>query len=104
MACTIGIGRKVGTGELLTDNRWEWFKCEVRGTLKGLDATIIAECEGSGEWEGVSEPCACFVFELDVTDEAGWTVLRAMLADTARRYGQEAIALTIGKTEFIGRA
>lgn len=100
MASLIGIGRRKGAGPLLSDNRWRWFKASVRGILRGLDATIIAECEGAGGWEGVAEPCACFVF--DLPDDTSLSVLRSMLAVLAGKYGQDAIALTIGKTEFIG--
>lgn len=103
MACTIGIGRRIGTGELLSNANWEAFRAELRGLVKGCNGEVIAEMEGEGEWEGVKEPCACIVFDGAAMREYGWIVLRKMLADMAKEYGQDAIALTIGQTEFIKR-
>lgn len=101
MACTIGFGRRIGTGELLSSTKWGCFRAQVRGGLKGCNAIIIADCEGLGEWEGVAEPCACIVFDGSAITPVGWQVLRKMLCELAKEYGQDAIALTIGATEFI---
>ena len=101
MANCIGFGRRIGTGELLSSIKWGCFRAQARGGLKGCGATIIADCEGTGEWEGVEEPCACIVFDGSNITPIGWQVLREMLADLAKEYGQDAIALTTGATEFI---
>lgn len=104
---TVGFGRRVGKGENLGGNDWSTFQVDVArfiGSLRG--ATIYSETEGGGVYDGVREDCANVVFGIDcepvTLDTVVLPYLRGGFGELARRYRQDSIALTIGKTEFIG--
>lgn len=87
---TIQIGN---TDDKLSQAQWSRFVDEVRHWLERRSEQIhFAGCSPGGmPWQN-----ACFVAEVD-----NQMMLRSQLRHFAAKYGQESIALTIGRTEFI---
>ena len=103
---TVGFGRRIGKGDNLSSRRWAAFQADVArfiGSLRGV--TIYSRTVGYGVYDGVREDCATVVFGVDcepvTLDTVVLPYLRGGLGELARRYRQDSIALTIGKTEFI---
>lgn len=103
----VSIGRNVGDDGPMDDAEWSAFRSDVVDILTGAGYRTVSACEGFGEYAGAREACAVIV-----ADDNGWIAapsgavilasVRDALAWTAHRYGQDAIALTIGAPEFIG--
>ena len=95
---TLGITATVQIGnsdDKLTQSEWSAFQSAAWATIQ-LWAGVI-------HFEGHSAPMvswqnACWVFEIQ---DANLTHLRGALANVARRYRQDSIALTLGVTEFV---
>ena len=106
---TIGFGRRIGKGENLPMSRWAAFQADVASFIQTVaGATIYSETAGGGVYDGVREECANVVFgvdwDADTLELSLLPYLRGGLGELARRYRQDSIALTIGKTEFISVA
>lgn len=100
---TVTIGRRDNVNGLeLSVAQWGRFRAEVVSQLEGRGFTVVVDNEGTGSWEGVTEPnfIAVGIRETAVTD-AERTGLRTVCADLARRYDQDAIALSFGTSELI---
>jgi len=95
---TISIGRNVGTAPMSGD-AWQRFQADVRLALTECGATIYVDAARSvGEWEGVLEDSCTFVASLPVANLAH---LDDDLAYLTRVYRQDAIAVTLGETQFV---
>jgi hypothetical protein len=97
---TVTIGRNVGS-EPMPAPRWEEFRSGIRQTLANLLCPdFSASYDGTGEWDGVAEDSTLFVAS-GITREVTSTYLRAVLAQYADEYDQDAIALTVGTTDLV---
>lgn len=100
---TVSIGRNVGAVPM-TDREWEAFRAAVSACIaRAGNLSILFTGTGVGTWtdaDGVEviEQSATWVVE-DVIDIEGLTL---DLARTAKRYGQDAIAVTTGETVLAG--
>jgi hypothetical protein len=97
----ISIGRNIGKSLPLVESEWLLFQQAVEEavmvhTLKGIADT---KANGVSHWQGVSEDTCIFVW-FDI--EALPLSLKFELKNIAKQYGQDAIAVTFGETEFIG--
>lgn len=98
---TATFGRNVGSTPMTLTN-WELFKGDVAADMQAALNTPTHELHtGKGVWQGVEEESAKVTIlreseptasELDAT--------RRFLSELARQWGQDAIALTIGKSEL----
>lgn len=98
---TVSIGQRAGEAqEPMALAEWQEFRRLVGALLSDVvDGTVHVDgALGRGEWDGVPEVSATFVAEVP-THSLG--VIRAGLAFLKKGYGQDAIALTIGHTEFV---
>ncbi len=101
ITATVSIGRGAHEAQApLDDIDWASFRRLVAVLLtEVVDGTLHVDSAISfGEWNGVPEESSTFVAE--VPAHAVGTV-RAGLRYLADYYGQEAIALTLGHTEFV---
>jgi len=96
-----GIG--TGTGRQLDDNRWGWFKREVRAVVVESCGPLV--CEGEGMWWYNRHPNA-------VDREVNYVVVagefpkdraefESTIAALAKLYEQDSIAVTYGVPAFI---
>lgn len=100
----IAIGRNVPTklfGDIpMDDENWLLFQQMVEesvmaNTLKGIADT---KANGVSNWQGVAEETCLFVwFDIESLSEKAYDDL----ADIAKRYAQDAIAVTFGETKFV---
>lgn len=98
---TVSIGRGAHAAqEPLDDIDWASFRRLVGVLLtETIDGTLHVDGAISvGVWKGVPEAAATFVADVP---QYSLSVVRAGLRFLAVAYGQEAIALTLGHTEFI---
>jgi hypothetical protein len=101
ITATISIGRGAHAAQQpLDDADWASFRRQVRLLVTDtVDGVLhVNGALSTGEWDGVPEDSATFVAEIP-SHTVG--VLRAGLRFLAVTYGQEAIALTLGHTEFV---
>jgi len=101
----VGIGRNsytdrdAGTVLPLGDTEWRTFQARVVELLTSAGGTVYFAGEGSGWSEQWGEEDAYTVVAgVRVTD-----YLRRAFATLAVAFGQDAIALTVGSTSFVGR-
>lgn len=103
---TISIGRSAqgkddaGDQRPLDGRHWESFKAQVRTLLTGvIDGTLhVDRARSIGQWNGLAEESATFVADIP---QSSLSTVRSGLRLLANTWDQEAIALTIGQTEFI---
>ena len=100
---TVTIGRRVGEFHTLSSLRWDQFKVDVQHTLgefgEGSDQAEYAD--GCGVWGLVPEEMhKRTLLKDDALTDDQLDDLRRQLSELARLYDQEAIALTIGVSEF----
>jgi len=96
---TISIGRNID-GRPMTDDRWESFRDAVSEALAWEVATTYVDgALSTGSWQGAPETSATWVASLS---ESQLPTLRIRLRILARRFHQDAIALTVGATELLG--
>ena len=97
-AVTISIGRNIGA-EPMPDRRWLMFREAVWEALDTADATVhVGDAKSIGEWEGIAEDSATFVAEVPPDN------VPALLQDIRELcgpYGQDAIAVTVGRTFLV---
>ena len=101
ITATVSIGRGAHAAqEPLDDRQWQAFRDALAVLLTTVvDGTIhVFDAASVGEWDGQSEDSSTFVAEIPVSALAS---LRHGLRFLASIYGQEAIALTLGHTEFV---
>lgn len=97
---TVTIGRNVDD-QPLWSFEWQEFRAIVGATLDNLLAPdFSASYDGRGQWNGVSEDSTTFVASGVTTHTPRQTLVDAM-AHLAKRYGQDAIAVTIGLTTLV---
>lgn len=97
----VSIGRGAHAAqEPLSDVQWSEFRRNVGVLLSDtVGGTVhVHDALSAGEWDGVPEDSATFVAAVP---QHSLAVVRAGLRFLAVSYGQEAIALTIGHTEFV---
>lgn len=98
---TVSIGRGAHAAQQpLDDIDWASFRRLVAALLtETIDGTLhVDDALSVGVWDGVPEESATFVAEVG---QHSLGVIRAGLRFLAVAYGQQAIALTIGHTEFV---
>ena len=103
ITATVSIGRGAHEAQApLDDIDWASFRRLVAVLLtEVVDGTLhVDSALSTGEWDGVPEDSATFVAEVPVST---LTTVRSGLRHLAVAYGQEAIALTLGHTEFVAR-
>jgi hypothetical protein len=95
---TVSIGRNIGTVPLASAG-WSQFRDAIAGILTDHGATIhVRGASSVGEWQGIEEDSSTFVADLDRE------VIDRLLQDIGTigaRYGQEAVAVTIGRTVLV---
>lgn len=96
---TLSIGRNVGDTPM-DDERWDAFRDGVRTLLLDVvDGTLhVNAARSEGQWLGVFEESSTFVAEVP---QSLLTVLRLGVANLRNWYEQDAIAVTLGKTELV---
>ena len=99
---SVTIGRNVGTTPM-SDVRWATFEDEVSEYLSsGMQSDDTLEIHrGRGIWDGVEEESTKITLLTNSTLPYGTIGLREFLSDLARRYDQDAIALTVGESELV---
>ena len=98
---TVSIGRGAhARQEPLDGSDWESFRAQVRTLLtEVIDGTLhVDRARSFGQWDGKTEESATFVADVPQSSLAS---LRSGLRLLASTWGQEAIALTVGTTEFV---
>ena len=112
MGCTnviVSIGFMIGDVEMTSEKRLN-FIGDVRNTLslcfEGPGSQIVQAGPCTGYWDGKEEPCYTVTvsimdgfFNADMLE-----VLEERLSMLAVRYGQEAIALTVARPQFINQS
>lgn len=88
----IGIGRNIGSIPM-HDRAWTLFRADLRACL----SEVVADVHGHTTESDWGEEQSYWLAGLAVS----LPVLEGGLADLARRYGQEAIALTTGTTRLV---
>ena len=98
---TITIGRNIGTAPMPSD-KWARFAEDVTADLLAAVPSDIVETHyGTGEWDGIPEDsCKITVLRHSEPTAAMLDNLRRYMSENARVYGQDAIAITIGKSEL----
>lgn len=106
MATVISIGRNVGE-EPMHASTWDAFTSDVFDAAERFGAVVFYG-QGTGVYEGAVEDSYTIVIDDSEAKHNPRTggkysvdALRAELRDLATQYGQEAIALTRGETEFV---
>lgn len=96
----ISIGRNVGHLPM-SSAKWHDFKRSIREStgVLSLDAIPVFEGSGHGVYDGMQEESYTVILA-NVRDK-DVHALRRRLSILAGMFGQESIALTIGRTEFI---
>lgn len=95
----VTIGRNVGS-QPMDGTAWMRFKVETRKVVASWGIVVFAG-EGQGIWKGQTE--RAYTVIVSVTGrpaESSLYPLRIALYALGKAYGQEAIAITLGKTEF----
>jgi len=101
ITATVSIGRGAHAAQQpLADSEWDGFQNLVRSLLGEVSGGTVHvdAARSTGEWNGEPEDSVTFVAEVP---QYSLAVIRAGLRFLAVNYGQEAIALTLGHTEFI---
>lgn len=92
----ISIGRRIGTSATMSDPAWDRFRRETVEVARAHCGEVFFSGTGRGQYEGVVEESFTVIAQ-HPTDRAA---LRERLANLARMYGQESIAVTFGVTYF----
>jgi hypothetical protein len=98
---TVSIGRGAGASQdPLGRDSWYAFRSQVAAALEhDCGGTVhVQDAQSVGVWDGQVEESSTFVAAVPAHTLG---VLRARLGVLKARYGQEAIALTVGHTEFV---
>jgi hypothetical protein len=101
ITATVSIGRGAHAAQApLDDLDWASFRDLVAALLTETVGGVlhVDDASSTGEWNGEPEDSATFVAEIP---QHSLAVVRAGLRVLAVTYGQEAIALTLGHTEFV---
>lgn len=98
----ITIGRNIGDTPM-EDARWQAFQERVwRHMADTIGEPQLVLAGPGGEWNGMPEDCAVFMI-LDPLEPL-IPSLRRSLAQCAHDFGQEAVALAIGRSELLSPA
>jgi len=95
---TVSAGRNIGAQPMGPD-AWAQFRADIAQAIHDAQGEIfVHDARSRGEWEGVAEDSATFVASVprDYLPH-----VRDGLAYLARLYRQDALALTVGATEFV---
>lgn len=99
---TVTIGRNMDNAPMRI-GLWERFVADVTADLlTAVPSDIVETHHGMGEWDGIAEE-SCKVTVLRHSEPTGEMLdaLRASMSDNARVFGQDAIAITIGRSELV---
>ncbi len=99
MSTYVSVGRNINGAPMHRD-AWSKFKDATSAVVKVNIGNVVTEAEGFGEYEGETEQTYIVVSSAS-PDGAPLVRLEADLARLARTFGQESIALTIGRARFI---
>lgn len=95
---TVSIGRNVYEAPL-SDAHWSDFRKDVHASLRPhLIDLFVADALSSGKWDGITEESRTWVA---LISEDALPALHASLAEDARNWGQDAIAVTAGITTLV---
>lgn len=95
------IGRNIGN-EPMSKRDWKRFINDVSDALREQNETPEFHF-GTGTWEGISEDSVHVTVFRNAGNLSDIGTLKATLSRIAARYGQDAIALTIGTSVLITR-
>ena len=85
----------------MSDVQWATFEDEVQELLSRATDGAIETHRGVGVWGGVVEESTKVTLLVDNPLNVNVGYIRVNLADLARKYQQDAIALTIGESELV---
>ena len=91
----VSIGRNAGSA-VLDDIAWLTFRDDVKRVIKENDGRLHSIALGDGEYDGLVEETAVFVFE--IADNGPTYRLEKTLGHIAYKFGQECIAWQEVKT------
>lgn len=96
----VSIGRSVSGKAILSPDAWVCFRDEVRTVARSLSypTNLVFKGSGEGVYEGKYEESYTVVIASATFDD----IARATLAALAKKYEQYSIAVTLGRTEFVG--
>ena len=97
---TVTIGRNVSDVPM-PEQRWRAFEQDVQELLSRATGASTETHRGVGSWEGVVEESTKVTLLADSPLNVNIGYIRVNLADLARLYDQDAIALTIGESELV---
>lgn len=98
---TITLGRNID-GAPMPSEKWTQFAEDVTADLLAAVPSDITETHyGTGVWDGIPEDsCKVTVLRHSEPTAAMLDDLRRYMSENARVYDQDAIAITIGKSEL----
>jgi hypothetical protein len=83
----------------MAEDRWQAFRDGISGHLaRFADVVYVNAAHSVGEWDGVPEASATYVADMPADNVRA---LRACLVLDCGKYGQDAIALTVGHTDLV---
>lgn len=90
----------------LTQTERRDFTADLTQGLFELGADVLFVGEGTGQWEGQSEPAGSITFRLPINHliTVRKESLRALLAAAAHKYDQDCIAVTYGDSVLVDAA
>ena len=101
MTAVITIGRNIGAGpEQLSEDQWRAYIKGLEVIAFDLKATTYFFGAGYGIWKDLAEDAFTRVIGIQY-HQAG--TLGAKLGELVKEYGQESIAVTLGRVVFVGR-
>ena len=93
---SISIGRNIGETPM-SDLDWSTFKALTLSTTKLGGVPILTKADGKGFWLGQEEDT--FVIIAQVPSKVSADYLGSLLAQIARRYGQDGIGFVVAPSE-----
>lgn len=98
---TITIGRNIGTAPMPAEQWAQFVEDATADLLAAVPSDIVETHYGTGEWDGITEEsCKITVLRHAEPTDAMLDELRRYMSENARLYDQDAIAITIGKSEL----
>ena len=96
---TVSVGGSV-QGQPMTQGTWSQLQRSVRNALANTVGAISFATLGNSTWQNVPE--RSYVASVLRPDMTQLSALRARLRQLADAYGQDAVALTVGKSVLLG--
>lgn len=101
MNIIVSIGRNV-RNRAMSLKRWDLFRVSVSNVVRGHCSFVPFSGNGGGVWGNIGEDSFTIVGVL--IDESHVSPIRERLAELAKEYNQESIAMTLGEVDFVGPA